>query len=139
MKAITVCQPYASLIAIGDKLVENRQWATRYRGPLAIHAGKSRKMLRRYDDLLPDPMPFGAIVGVADLVECVGIQAVRHGNLPENMDWVRTHLHTTGPECLILANPRRLQEPIPCKGATFLWNLPSEIESKVSAAFELAT
>lgn len=45
MKALTVCQPYASLIARGKKRVENRTWSTSYRGHLYIHAGKSRKWL----------------------------------------------------------------------------------------------
>lgn len=38
MKALTVHQPYASLIAIGAKRIETRSWSTSYRGPLAIHA-----------------------------------------------------------------------------------------------------
>ncbi len=39
MKAITIRQPWASLVALGVKTVETRSWHTRYRGPLAIHAG----------------------------------------------------------------------------------------------------
>ena len=39
MKAITLYQPYASLIAVGVKRFETRSWATNYRGPIAIHAG----------------------------------------------------------------------------------------------------
>lgn len=38
MKAITVKQPWASLIVAGIKDIENRTWATKYRGPLLIHA-----------------------------------------------------------------------------------------------------
>ncbi len=40
MKAITVLQPRASLIACGAKQIETRSWAARYRGKIAIHAGK---------------------------------------------------------------------------------------------------
>lgn len=40
MKALTVRQPWASLVALGVKTVETRSWQTKYRGPLAIHAGK---------------------------------------------------------------------------------------------------
>ena len=43
MKAITIWQPWAELIARGVKLVENRTWRTHYRGPVAIHAGLSNK------------------------------------------------------------------------------------------------
>lgn len=41
MKALTIQQPWATLIAIGAKHIETRSWSTNYRGPLAIHAGKS--------------------------------------------------------------------------------------------------
>jgi hypothetical protein len=97
MKALTIRQPWASLIALGVKHIETRSWSTRYRGPLAIHAGV------RYDPFVPeDPerrlwascsrvliepkignedtwkhgnpfhhLPFGAVVAVADLVDVV--------------------------------------------------------------------
>lgn len=38
--AITIWQPWASLLAILAKLYETRSWATNYRGPIAIHAGQ---------------------------------------------------------------------------------------------------
>jgi activating signal cointegrator 1 len=40
MKALTLLQPWASLVAAGLKTIETRSWSTRYRGPLAIHASK---------------------------------------------------------------------------------------------------
>lgn len=40
MKAITLTQPWATLVAIGAKRIETRGWSTSYRGPLAIHAAK---------------------------------------------------------------------------------------------------
>jgi activating signal cointegrator 1 len=40
VKAITLTQPWASLVAIGAKRIETRSWSTKYRGPLAIHAAK---------------------------------------------------------------------------------------------------
>lgn len=42
MRALTLHQPWASLIAIGEKTIETRSWSTQYRGPLAIHAAKRR-------------------------------------------------------------------------------------------------
>lgn len=58
LRALTVCQPFAHLIALPDsddrmKRVENRTWHTPHRGELLIHAGRSRKWL----DLgtVPDP------------------------------------------------------------------------------------
>lgn len=38
IKAITIWQPWASLLACGAKQYETRPWATSYRGPIAIHA-----------------------------------------------------------------------------------------------------
>lgn len=38
MKALTLWQPWASLVARGEKTIETRSWPTDYRGPLAIHA-----------------------------------------------------------------------------------------------------
>lgn len=38
MKAITLHQPWATLISLGVKSIETRSWSTSYRGPLAIHA-----------------------------------------------------------------------------------------------------
>jgi hypothetical protein len=40
MKALTLTQPWASLVALGKKKIETRSWRTPYRGALAIHAAK---------------------------------------------------------------------------------------------------
>lgn len=40
MKALTLTQPWATLVAISAKKIETRSWCTHYRGPLAIHAAK---------------------------------------------------------------------------------------------------
>lgn len=41
MKALTLYEPWASLVALGAKKIETRSWPTKYRGPLAIRAAKS--------------------------------------------------------------------------------------------------
>lgn len=38
MKALTLWQPWASLMAKGEKIVETRCWSTKYRGEIAIHS-----------------------------------------------------------------------------------------------------
>jgi len=43
MKALSLWQPWARLIELGIKAVENRDWPTDYRGPLIIQAGKRWK------------------------------------------------------------------------------------------------
>ncbi len=81
MKAITLWQPWATLVALGAKKLETRPWHTNYRGPLAIHAAKH---FRREDKALcaNEPfystlrsagitqfseLPLGAVVAVAEL------------------------------------------------------------------------
>lgn len=41
MKALSVRQPWAELIAQGRKSIELRSWSTSYRGPLLIVAGRN--------------------------------------------------------------------------------------------------
>lgn len=69
MRAITLYQPWASLIADGRKTFETRSWDTRYRGPIAIHAGQ--RVDAEYAvacGYKPEGLPRGAIVAVARLV-----------------------------------------------------------------------
>jgi len=40
MKAISLWQPWATLISIGAKRIETRSWETLYRGSIVIHAAK---------------------------------------------------------------------------------------------------
>jgi hypothetical protein len=40
MKALSIRQPWAHLIVLGGKDIENRSWNTKHRGPFLIHAAK---------------------------------------------------------------------------------------------------
>lgn len=96
MKALTIRQPWASLIAEGVKTIETRSWSTKYRGPIAIHAGKAElwrhgqafddwiayrsdapgrgwtaRMYRRQHSPMVVPLPLGAVVATAVLTDCV--------------------------------------------------------------------
>ena len=52
MKALTILQPWASLIACGAKMIETRSWSTAYRGEIAIHAALAdAKMDQEFNDL----------------------------------------------------------------------------------------
>ena len=58
MKAITIRQPWASLVALGIKRIETRSWSTQYRGRLAIHAGARQFGLNSpIADLIRDGFP----------------------------------------------------------------------------------
>jgi hypothetical protein len=123
MKAITICNPYPELIMLGEKIIENRDWRKlpTYRGPIAIHAGKSRDWFDA--DLMSleqfNALPFGAFVGTADLIDAQWLEDLS----PE----LRAHRHAHGPACLVLANVRRLPSPIPYRGYFDIWNAPDEL------------
>ena len=121
VKALTVCQPYAHLIAIGEKRVENRTWGTHYRGPVAIHAGRSWAWMRAGDAEHYPGMAFGAVVAVAELAACLHICDVRAGRAPDGFEWVARHAHTEGPFCWVLGRVERVG-PYPCGGAQGLWD-----------------
>lgn len=145
MKALTVQQPWAAAIFHG-KDIENRSTIWKYRGPIAIHAG------RRYSDRgMNSPLvqqaltgrsgpgcwdagivtpqrwtQLGAIIGVVDCVDihldggCCrpwGESSYREADGRE-----RTMIAH-----MVLENPRSLGEPIPCKGALGLWTPPPAI------------
>lgn len=66
MKALSLTQPYASLIVAGYKSIETRPWtpASRFKGDLLICASKSRELEVDSEflyllDLLDYPLPLG--------------------------------------------------------------------------------
>lgn len=71
-RALSLWQPWASLIALGVKTIETRSWNTYYRGPLAIHAAKRKPeqvehgyLLARYDHDIGEPPTPWALLGAA--------------------------------------------------------------------------
>lgn len=145
MKALTISQPFASLIADGEKFVENRKWETPYRGPLAIHAGKGTQYLDR-DELAN--YPTGCIIAVAQLVACVSLTKIQDCDrdtdrrkriiaLGTTKNWseLARHAHTEGPFCWVLEEVRKLDQPIPCRGAQGLWE-PNAVQWHINVALE---
>lgn len=63
MKALSVRQPWASLIASGEKTIEVRSRRTHYRGPLLICAS-------RFVGTAPRDLPRGVALCIVDLVDC---------------------------------------------------------------------
>jgi hypothetical protein len=119
MKALTVRQPWAGLIALGLKDVENRSWSpgelhvgTR----LAIHAG-------RFDDLerwdaLPDDVDIvnalcqkhGVLIATVRLADVVTDSPSRWA-VPGHFHWV-------------LDEPKLLRRPRLLRGQPGLWSIP---------------
>jgi hypothetical protein len=129
MKALTVKEPWASLIADGTKLIENRSWFTRHRGRLAIHAGCAWE--RRAGELMSTalgstvPQPIrnhhtaGHVLAIVELVDCVPLAELAQ-RYPMHARTNREHLF--GPWCWVLDNvqPVVTTETIP--GRLGLWN-----------------
>lgn len=89
MKALSIKQPWASLIAHGIKDIENRTWRTHFRGKIYIHA--CGKPLNRdtvhdvlnekqwdfaFDEINPDKLDsynlyYSAIIGEVEIIDCV--------------------------------------------------------------------
>ncbi len=59
MKALSIKQPWANMIASGEKTIETRTWCTDYRGPLLIVSSKT-----------PRIEPAGYALAVAKLIDC---------------------------------------------------------------------
>ena len=132
MKALTILQPYAEMIVRGEKRVENRTWATNYRGLLYIHAGKGRSHwdeeihLKRYPRAA-----WGAVVAMATLTECVHIDNVGRGEFAQRFPWLAEHDHTNGPWCWILDNVTPIG-PWPWRGAQGLFDIDPEELGRVA-------
>lgn len=125
MKALTLYQPWASLIADGRKTVETRSWSTQYRGELAIHAGATVNVdackLFGYDST---QIPRGAIVCIVDLVDCVQFpsQLVKPDPYGD---------YTPGRFGWLLASIRTFRQPIPVKGVMGLWNWETPMQMRL--------
>lgn len=66
IRAVCIRQPWASMIARGEKTIELRTWPTKHRGPLLIVASKSPKLYKPNGDALPT----GCAVCIVDVVDC---------------------------------------------------------------------
>lgn len=167
MEILTLTQPWATLVAVEAKHIETRSWATSYRGPIAIHAGKGlgpvggERALQRLcqrepfwgvlcDLLMPpgrmlfaaDTLPRGAIVAVAELVDCVGtltLSSATWRTTPQGRAWPLTDQerafgdYSPGRYAWLLADVRRLSEPLPYRGAQGLRSLPADVAAEVEA------
>lgn len=145
MKVISLWQPWASLVATGAKRIETRSWSTKYRGPLAIHAAKTKNaeidlmMHTRHvqGGLAPlvgkplDPtgsswlgvkgehLPWGAIIAICNLVDCIPTDEFTQRQIKFEQFFGD---FTPGRFGWILEDIKPLAEPIPAKGMQGLWN-----------------
>lgn len=149
MRAITIIQPWATLIALGEKQYETRSWSTKHRGQIAIHAGKKidkqacevpeiKAALARHG-YTADNLPTGAVVAVAELNECFRVlRDVLGGVVVLQAETRKTHFNTLDKEFSFgwfdsgryaweLRDVQSLENPIPSKGQQGFWNWVGDI------------
>lgn len=139
MKAISLWQPWASLMAMGLKKIETRHWSTSHRGPLLIHAAKrkpkkhERIEIKIYltpfgiEPIEYDSLPYGSIVCQVNLKDC---QQIAHENCPSKHEleyWLGNYDH--GRWMWITDNLKRFRDPIPWKGCQRFFNVPDSVIS----------
>jgi hypothetical protein len=128
MKAITILQPWASLIACGAKKIETRSWATKYRGQIAIHVGKAVPDMNLFTPLIDrvlreEHIYLGKVIAIAELVacECMTPELIAMVTEPEkSFGW-----YEPGRYMWMLANVRGI-EPVPAKGMQRIWEWAHE-------------
>lgn len=151
IKAISVLQPWASLIALGHKKIETRSWNTKYRGPLLIHASAKYTnyqdwLATEWHVMLDDSRVYhnhrGAIVGMVDMVGSETSENIL-SNLPKSMFWGPDQEqifgdYSPGRYGWLLSEPLLFPEPIPCKGALGIWNVPENLLAEVETQIRKA-
>lgn len=145
MKAITIKNPWAYLVALGIKPIENRTWKTNYRGRVFIHVSAHRLSTQlindeQYQDLifskkLPksekssadfiSEQPLSAIIGEVDIVDCVvnhpSVWAEKDSEINRNDIEARTIWNW------VLENPVLYEKPIlGVKGKLSFWEFNPE-------------
>jgi hypothetical protein len=146
MKALTVRQPHASLIAAGVKTIETRGQRTHHRGPLAIHAGLHRPVEGAdVVDCVPiDPREWtartgGPFTGHSKMGDGSDAELWwSDGQRPRiTFDWEAQRPYgdfTPGRWAWLLTDVRPLPEPVPCRGAQGLWNVLGDVEAQLGEA-----
>ncbi len=126
MRAITLEQPFASLVSIGAKTIETRSWSTAYRGPLAIHSAKTFipvtdsycRSLLILAGLDCEQLPLGKIIAIARLAGCKKVIAPEIPCYPQ----LAFSNFTPGWYALELADIKPMPKPIPADGGQGLWD-----------------
>lgn len=131
MRALSLTQPWASLVAHGFKHIETRSWRTPYRGVIAIHAAKvfptwAQEVCQKewFEFALTEmgvyhpreELPRGAVIATAVLVAC---RPIVQG--PDDPMERAFGDYTPGRWAWFFEDVQMLPEPIPARGALGLW------------------
>lgn len=147
--ALTIRNPWASAIASGQKLVENRSWMSHHRGMFAIHSSaspgttleKERAIYRvaAFSGLDPRTVaatmqPNGAVLAVARLERVCSDS--RLNPYESNLRCDCGPWAMPGQRHFILSDVRKLKEPVPCTGFQRFWTLPDAAYAAVRDQLE---
>ena len=152
MRALTVQQPWAGLIAAGIKPVENRTWKPAAtlapNRHFAIHAGAGKATADDLEALTYHGIDVDALIGASD-AEVIRLTRVTQraviavarfiGAHPCGQDPVFGTDCCTDPWALEdcwhwqIGGVAALADPVPVRGALGLWTLPDDVESAVRA------
>lgn len=127
VRALTLTQPWATLVAIGAKKIETRSWHTFYRGPLVIHASKTfpawaiactvREPFRSALGVSWRELPLGAALAVCRMVSCMPTEL--RNNIPEPEHSFGDF--APGRAAWLLDDVHRFPEPLSMRGMQGLW------------------
>lgn len=127
MKALSIKNPWASLIINGYKEYEFRTWKTKYRGKILIHSslGIEKNVLNKFKDYSLD-YNNGYIIGEATLSDCILMTDEFYHELL-NIDSAVYELSTHEMKyAWKLENIIKYENPIKAKGNLGLWNYEVE-------------
>ncbi len=123
MKVISIRQPWATLIAEGYKEYEFRSWATKYRGPILIHASKTveKENLARFEHLGLE-YPTGKIIAVGHLVDCIKMSRQFEIELIELNVCVYGAVNNREGYAFKMHNIKKLEAYMDVNGQLGIWN-----------------
>lgn len=123
MKALTIKEPWATLIIEGYKKYEFRSWKTKYRGKILIHAGMSLER-DNVDRFAVYNLEYskGVIIGEADIVDCILVDQKLDDELKKINPLVYGRSGHIEKYAWKLKNVKKYEKPIPVKGKLGLWN-----------------
>ncbi len=135
MKAISLLQPWATLVVMGIKTIETRSWGTKHRGPILIHAslGKSGGIFAcepAFKKYIADfkKLPFGAIVGQATITDVIRVEHL--GMTDESINRLTLEEkafgdYSEGRYAWIMEDHLQFDNPIPARGTLSIWEYPN--------------
>ena len=139
MKAISLLQPWATLVVIGAKQIETRSWSTPYRGRILVHAslGKAGSIFSEhlpFSRYIPDfkKLPFGAIVGEATLTTILRVEDFELPDKEMNRMTLEEKAfgdYSPGRYGWLLEEATAYNNPIPARGHLRLWEFNMGIEN----------